>query len=237
MPISLIIYSIYCLTLILASAVTGCCLMRRSWPSRYKLLVIMCCATFLVETFSTYSMQHGFKPGYIYNTWLPLETSTILFILYSRAAHGWTRRLGRVLLGIYLAGVAVSYIFFPPFSEFNTQAVLTGLFMQLFASCASLADMMQDKDNEDRLSVRPMFWMAIAILCSCTLFAVIFSTRGLLINAQFPFGYYFYMPFSYAANTCMYGGFIACFITLKKRQPDAPALDNFHAIHSVRSRN
>jgi hypothetical protein len=157
------------------------------------------------------------KPGYTYNTWLPLETSTILFILCSHAVHDWTRRLGRVLLGVYLAGVAVSYIFFPPFSQFNTQAVLIGLFMQLFASCASLADMLQDKDNEDRLSGRPMFWMAIAILCSCTLFAVIFSTRGLLMSSKFPFGYYFYMPFSYAANTCMYGGFIACFITLRRQ--------------------
>ena len=230
MPISLIIYWIYCLTLVLACAVTACCMVRRNWQFVYKLLVIMCCATFVAETFSTYSLLHSWKPGYIYNVWIPLETSTILFVLCSHAAHGWTRRLGRVLLGIYFTGVAVSYILIPPFSEFNTQAVLVGLFTQLFASCASLIDMLQDKNDEDRLSARPMFWIAIGILCSCTLFAVIFSTQKLLINT-FPLGYYFYMPFSYAANTCMYGGFIAAFITLKKQQPDAPAPDNLPAVH------
>jgi len=235
MPLSIIIYYAYCDGIILLSAVTGCCMMRRSWPFRYRLLVILCCATFGIEMFSVVCSLLGWARGYIYNSWLPLESFAVTYILLGGAVHTWARRLGHILLALFPAGVVLSYALHPVFSKMNVFADQSGVFMQLIASCACLIDMLQDKDMLDRpLTARPLFWVAIGMLGSCSFFAVILSLEQLFVRTSFSFD--MYMPFSYVANTCMYGGFIAAFITLKK-QPYAPAADNIPALHSVSSRD
>jgi hypothetical protein len=231
MPLSFLIYSLYCQGFILAGAVTGCCLMRRNWQFRYKLLVILCCVTFAVELLALYFMMHGLKQSYIYNAWLPVETFTVTFVLLDRAVHAWARRVRSILLVIFPVGVVVSYILNPAFSVMNIYLTQAGLFTQLIASCVSLADILQDKDSLNRpLSARPGFWVAIGMLSSGSLFTIMVSIIQLLIKTKILWE--FYMPFSYAANTCMYGGFIAAFITIKK-QPHAPAADHVPALHSV----
>ena len=82
------------------------------------------------------------------------------------------------------------------------------------AACACLIDMLQDKEMLDRpLTTRPLFWVAVGMLGSCSFFMVILSLEQLFVKTVFR--YDFYMPFSYVANTFMYGGFIACFRTLR----------------------
>ena len=165
MPVSFFVYEIYCQGLILACAIVGCCLMRRNWPFRYKLLVIMSCATFAVEMSVLYLRLHPyFKRNSIYSVWLPLEAFTIVFILYRGATHTWVRSVCRILLMIFSAVVVISYILNP--------------------------------------------------VSSCCIFTFIISMKQLLIKAGFSDS--IYMPFSYAANTFMYGGFIACFVTLRR---------------------
>jgi hypothetical protein len=75
--------------------------------------------------------------------------------------------------------------------------------------------MFQDKDTSNKpLSARPVFWMAIGMLSASSLFTVIISMIQALAKTKFIWA--LFIPFSYAANTCMYGGFIAAFTTLRR---------------------
>jgi hypothetical protein len=217
MPISIIIYYIYCDGIILLSAIMGCRMLRRNWQFRYRLLVILCCATFIIEMVSVVCSILDWTKGYVYNSWLPLESFTVTYILLGRAIHTWASRLGHILLALFSAGVVLSYALHPVFSKINVFADQSGVFMQLIASCACLIDMLQDKEMLERpLTARPLFWVAVGMLGSCSFFAVILSLEQLFVRTKFSLD--IYMPFSYIANTCMYGGFIAAFITLKKQR-------------------
>jgi len=231
MPLSMVIYYAYCDGIILASALIGCYMMRRSWPFRYRLLVILCCATSAIEISSFICSFLDLAKAYIYNIWLPLESFTVTYILLGGALMTWANRFGQILIALFSVGVVLSYALHPVFSRINVFADQSGVFMQLIASCVCLIDMLQDKEMLDRpLTTRPLFWVAIGMLGSCSFFMVILSLEQLFVKTIFR--YDLYMPFSYVANTCMYGGFIAAFITLKKR-PYAFSADNVPGIHPV----
>jgi hypothetical protein len=208
-----IAYAVYLLGLELGCGLTGFFLMRRSWKPWYRLLVVLCCVTFPVEVTGTWFQSHAIPNFGLYNIWGPLEAFTVIYILSREAVYAWTKRMTRILLIALPAGVLACFILGPGMLRGNKIADLVELFTELLAACAILVDMLQDVSDR-LLFTRPMFWMAVGILSYCCIFTVIASVEGLGVRGGIGFEYF--MIFSVAANTFMYGGIIACFVMLRR---------------------
>lgn len=206
-------YSCYGLGLETAAAAIGLASVRKTWTSWYQLLVIMCCATVVSESCTFYFLlRHAFFPA-LYNTWTPIEAFTIAYVLFRETTLQWSRRLLRILLILFPVGLIIYYLFFSDFTKSNMYTDVGGMLLQLIASCAVLVDLLQDMSGVS-LYARPKFWLAMGMLISTCIFTLILANRYFIIDK--PMGLYYYMPFSFVANTCMYGGIIKCFLLLKK---------------------
>jgi hypothetical protein len=213
MPLYYKIYFGYYGTLLLACALTGCLLVRKNWPFWSWLLVVLSCMTFLAEAiaFVFASFTRINHLGW-YNAWIFLETMALLYILSREAVLPSMKRLHRGLLIALPLGTLFCYIGYPAFDRNNEYAMLLYLFLELAAVCAVLADTLRDESDKP-VSGKPIFWLAIGMLFYCSLFIVAFSVGKFLDKLNYPY----FIPFSYAANTFMYGGYIACFIALSRQ--------------------
>jgi hypothetical protein len=146
-----------------------------------------------------------------YNLWALLETGALLYILSGRITLSSGRRLHRILLIALLPGTVLCYIWYPFFHKFNGCAVLFFLFLELIAACTALVDILK-KMYDRPMYKEPMFWLATGMLFYCSLFIVVFSLGQFFNRLSYPV----YLPFACSANTFMYGGFIACFIALRR---------------------
>jgi hypothetical protein len=104
-------------------------------------------------------------------------------------------------------GVVIYFIVRPPFAYIE----LFYLFLELVAACAVLIDILKDVSDKPMYS-RPTFWLATGMLCFSSLYIVVFSL-GQLLNLL---PYTVLLAFTTFDNTFMYGGFIACFIALRR---------------------
>src|SRR3954470_20224574 len=101
MPIKVMIalaYVVFYLGSEIASAVVGLRTMRKTWPWWYKMLVIMCCATVVMECTHIYLIIRGIRTYADYNAWLTIETFITVYVLYREATLRWSRRLLKILL-------------------------------------------------------------------------------------------------------------------------------------------
>ncbi|HVW60894.1 MAG TPA: hypothetical protein VHC48_12680 [Puia sp.] len=211
MPLLFIFYLIYYGALLLTCAITGCRLIRRHWAFWARLLVILSCVTFLVEALIVFLDSRYIYRGTIYTFWLFLETACLLFILSHGTALPWGKRLFKVLLVALPPGAALCFILLPFVGGINIYAMLLYLFLELAAACTVLIDILTDVSDKPMHS-KPMFWLAAGMLFYCSIFIVIYSLGRFIRILYYPY----YIPFSIAANTFMYGGFIACFVTLRR---------------------
>jgi hypothetical protein len=213
MPIYFLIYLVYLQALYLSCALTGCFLLRRNWPLSYKLLVALSCVTLVVELVAMcWALWHINYTG-LYNAWAYVEVGAIIYIQLREVVHAWAKRL-LIFLLVLLSVTAVGlYLLLPAFPRLNGHFLLFFLFIQLIAACAVLVDILQGT-SDSRLSVQPAVWLATGMLFYSSIFLVLHIWGFFLPNeANKYFGI-----FSSAANTCMYGGFIAAFITLRRRE-------------------
>ena len=207
MPTYFLIYGVYLLSLILGCALTGCLLVNKGWSPAYKLLVLLPAVTLVVEGTSTYLIYNRINGVWIYHVWLPLETATIVYFLTREAVHPAVRRLNTIFWASLPVAIATCFIIHPGFRRANVLIMTFYLFVNLVVSCAVLIDILKDGTDRSIFS-RPVSWMAIGILFYSSIFIVVYSVGESLQILGYPI----YVPFSYAANTFMYGGCIACFV-------------------------
>jgi hypothetical protein len=213
-------YLIYCYSLLAVCALTGCLLVKKSWTPWYKLLVILTWITVVVE--AAQLLFQIYKPGQppvfvIYNVWMFVEPFTMIYILYCATAHPVVRRLEKVLLLLLPIGLVICYIHSPRFTDrMNEYVNLMCLFAALIASCSALIDILLDMSDRS-LFAQPVLWLAAGILCFCSTFILIHA-----YGAFYPYQIRkYYVYFSLAGNTFQYGGFIACFLALRKKNKKA----------------
>jgi uncharacterized membrane protein YeaQ/YmgE (transglycosylase-associated protein family) len=142
---------------------------------------------------------------------------SIIFILSLGAMQPVVKRLCRVLLGVLPIGAVICYILSPGFEDrVNEYANLFYLFASLIAACLVLTDILRD------MSDRPPFAQPVLSLAAGILF---YSSTFILIHAIGAFypllmsKYYIY--FSAVGNTFLYGGFIACYFALRRKDKEA----------------
>jgi hypothetical protein len=218
MPVKVVIalaYIIFYLGSEIASAVVGLRTMRKTWPSWYKLLVIMCWFTVVVETLHIVLLFRGVRTYATYNTLLSVETFILVYALYREATLRSIRRLLLVLLIVLPVGLAVCFSFPSGFTNTNNAADTVELIIELMAACAVLIDMLQDMSGASLFS-SPRFWLAAGTLGSSCMFALMIASRKSLEGD--PMEAFYEIPYSCVANTFLYGGIITCFIMLKRAQ-------------------
>ena len=208
----LLFFNYYLLGIEAASAVVGLILVRKSWPSWYRLLVILCCATIVSEVYSYYRFLHHIHSRAHYNTWAPLETFLVVYILFRETTLRWSRRLSMSLLILLPVTLVIAFMLPPGFAQPNMYADTAELLIMLVAACAVLIDVLHDMSGAS-LYANPAFWLALGILVSSSLFTLTIVIRSFVSREVF---IYLNSPFSVIANTFMYGGFIVCFWTLRK---------------------
>jgi len=208
-------YGIYVLATETAAAAVGLATVRKTWPSWYRLLVIMCCATLVSESYAAYLHMHLlYRPSTIlYNFYLPIEALIIVYVLLREATLTWNRRLLTALLVVLPVALIIDYSSSPDIAKPHLYADIGCLLAELIASCTILIDTLQDTSGRS-LHASPKFWLAMGILVSSCSFTVISAARHFMPGNPKIMDYY--MPFSFVANTCMYGGIIKCFLLLKK---------------------
>jgi hypothetical protein len=215
-PIIWLVYNLYLLGIEWAAAIIGQRTIRKSWPQAYKWLVILCWATVAMETVDFPLMIMDVSVFAVYNIWAYLETGAIIYIQSREATYRWAKRLLMAILIVLTAGSAVNYIWGPwasSLSAYNPKFQLFTLFIQVIAACVALIDILSDTSDKP-LSVRPAFWLTAGVLFSGILFTVIFIVY---LFFQGESKRMMYTCYSIAGNTFMYGGFIACFLVLRKK--------------------
>jgi hypothetical protein len=217
MPLYHLIYFVYLQGLYLTCALTGCFLVRRNWPLSCKLLVALSCVTLVVELVAMYCFFRRINYANLYNAWAYVEVGTIIYIQFRAAAHTWAKRLLILLLVTLTATTVAFYLLLPAFPRLSGHFLMFFLFLQLIATCAALVDILQDTSDR-RLSAQPAAWLATGMLFYSSIFLVLHIWGFFFTNEA---NKYFYI-FSFAANTCMYSGFIAAFNTLRSHPPAQP---------------
>jgi len=218
MPVYLLIYIVYLQGLYLSCASTGSFLVRRNWPLSYKLLVALSCVTVVVELVAMYCFLRHINHAGVYNAWAYVEVGTIVYIQLREAVHTWAKRLLILLLVVLTATTVALHLLLPAFPRLSGHFLMFFLFFQLIATCAALVDILQGTSDR-QLSAQPGLWLATGMLFYSSLFLVLHIWGFFFTNEA---NKYFYI-FSFAANTFMYGGFIAAFITLRSHPPIQPA--------------
>ena len=122
------------------------------------------------------------------------------------------KRLLVWLLLVLTVGTAVCYKLIPDFVNTNFSVMLFALFVQLIGTCVALADVLLSTSDKP-LSDRPAFWLAAGMLFYCCIF--ITGHIMAVFLGQYVGPYYSF--FVIVANILMYGGFIACFATLRRQ--------------------
>jgi len=199
--------AIYYYILLLVCALTGSFLIRRHWPLWAKLLVILSWVTQAAEWMAFFCYTRRIDHTGWYTVWVFLETVVILYALFYESTLLWVKRLYWATLIMLPSGVIAFFIMRPPFAYIG----LFYLFVELVASCAVLIDILKDVSDKPMHS-NPKFWLATGMLFFCSLYIVVFSL-GKFLNLL---PYTKILPFGSLANTFMYGGFIACFIALRR---------------------
>jgi len=208
-----ILYTNSLLALECITAILGYRWMRKDWASAYKLLVALSCVTVAVEISAACCIPLHLNFERIYNVWSFVETGTILVIQFLAVTHTWLRCLLMLLLAVLAAGTVAGYRLLPEFTQLNFPVMLFSLFVQLIGSCAALADVLLGTSDRP-LSAQPDFWLATGMLFYCCIFIAghILRVYDTGIAAR-----RFYTFFIIVANIFMYGGFIACFRTLRRQ--------------------
>ena len=218
MLLRLTIYLLYTVCLLgieWASAIVGQRCKRASWQDAYKWLVILCWVTAIVETFDNCFILLRIKHHIIYNIWAYFETGGIICIQLRLLMSRWAKRLLKAMLTILTLGTIVNYIWGPPINDLNVPFELFTLFIQLITTCAALIDLLGGNTSDKPLSDQPAFWLSSGMLFYCSVFILIYIA-GIYFKSPGPIGWFF-MACSTIANAFMYGGFIACFITLRRQ--------------------
>jgi hypothetical protein len=215
-----------------AAAIVGQRCKRTTWQDAYKWLVILCWVTVVVETTGNTLTLLRIKHNIFYNVWGYLETGGIIFIQLRLLMHTWAKRLLIAMLIVLTAGTGINYIWGPSIYELNLPFQLFTLFIQLIATCAALIDFLGGNTSDKPLSAQPAFWLNAGMLFYCSVFILVYIAGIFFTSSdRHQFGYYF-LACIIIANIFMYGGFIACFITLK-RQSYEPAAGNVPDLHRV----
>ena len=204
------IYPIYLNALYLSCFLTGCLLVRKSWPLEYKLLIVLSGLTILVEMTIYINRVHGIDSRGIYNFFAPAECGFIIYILYRASAHPAIKRLNAVLLGFLPISIGIAYYMHPVFTRFNDSAGLFYDFLELIAACSFLIDFLLNQ-SVISLGRQPFFWTASGLLFACSLFTL----QDVLMNYIPTIPNQYLTIYSTIANSFMYAGFIACFICLR----------------------
>jgi len=199
----------------IASAVVGLRTVRKTWPSWYKLLVMMCCITVVIEILHIVLLVRGIHTNATYNTLLCIETFVLVYALYRETTLRLTRRLLLALLIVLPVGLGICFSFPPGFINTNNNADTVELIIELLAACAVLFDLLQDMSGASLFS-SPRFWLAAGTLGSSCMFALMIASRKSMDGD--PREGFYEIPFSCVANTFLYGGIITCFIKLKRAQ-------------------
>lgn len=198
---------IYYDLLLLTCALTGSLLMRRNWRPWSKLLVILSWMTVIIETLAFVCTVKNIYHMTWYTPWVFLETLTLLYILSRGITLLWVKRLHRILLIMLPLGIVSYYVLSPTFVYIG----LLCMFLELAAAGSVLIDILNDVSDTPMYG-KPMFWLATGMLFFCSLYIVVFSL-GLLVNTL---PRIVFLLFGCLANTFMYGGFIACFVALRR---------------------
>lgn len=205
---------IYQQALEVVCAVIGLIMIRRSWPFAYRLLVFICCFIALSELISFACILLHYPSQKFFNIYVSIETITLAYILFCETTLGWSRRLLRVLLIVLPVGLVAAFTL-PAngLSISNMYADTLQLLVLIIASCAVLVDILHDMSGTS-LYTRPAFWFSLTMLVSSSIFLLLEAFMQYMKNhmGTRPF----FMPFIVVANTIMYGGFVKCFLVLKK---------------------
>lgn len=201
---------IYYHILLLVCALTGSILLRRSWAFWARLLVVLTWVTQVAEILAFFAMIRRVDINICYSLWIFLETLTLLYVLSRGTSLPWVKRLHIILMAVLPMGMVLYFILMPAFAYLG----LFFLFLELMAAGAVLIDILADVSDVPMQS-KPIFWLATGMLFYCSLYIVVFSL-GQLLNTL---PHDDFMPFGCLANTFMYGGFIACFVTLRRQAP------------------
>jgi len=211
MPLYFILSLVYFTVLLLSCLLTGWLLVRKSWPLEYKLLVVLCSLTFLVEMSADLLVIHRIYHFWLYNLFAPVECGFILYIFYRGSTDPAVKRLNVLLLACLPPGIAVTYFLHPVFFRLNEPAALLYLFWELIGACAVVIGILLNK-SDSPLGHQPLFWMACGILFYCCIFTLIHAVMNVMPKIQ---NQYFTL-YSFFANTFMYSGFIASFCSLRR---------------------
>jgi hypothetical protein len=208
-----IIYNLYILGIEWGAAIVGQRYKRPAWPRSYKWLVVLCWVTGVVETASLGALLMRVQFSVVHNIWGYVETGTIVFIQLRELTHAVTRRLQWIILVVLTVGTGIYFIRGPLLSGMNLSFLLFTLFIQLIAACIVIIDILISTSDRPPF-VQPAFWLAIGMLFFSAIFSVIYIMEKFIIGEVRVVPYF--LAFSTVANTFMYGGIIACFITLRR---------------------
>ncbi|HWK02014.1 MAG TPA: hypothetical protein VNS58_00185 [Puia sp.] len=220
-----IIFLLYFAVVYLSCFLTGCLLVRKSWPLECKLLVLLSGLTLLVEMVVGLCVVRRIDNLWLYNFFTPVECGFIIYIYYRASVHPAIKRLNVLLLGLLPVSIGMAYWLHPVFNRFNEMAGLVYLFFELLAACSFLIDALLNKSDTPP-GRQPLFWMA----CGVLIYSCIFTVISAVEDHKLKIPYSLYMLYSFVGNTSLYAGFIACFICLHRARR-GPVVTSPYQIH------
>lgn len=199
----------------LASLLVQVVLIKKNWPSWFRLVLMLTCLSCGVEL-SGEIISHGFHKinAWLYNIYTPIQGFLILFTFPAIIQTNKLKATSKNLILIYLSLTVVNYFMHPGgIYNFNDKAVIISLICNVIAVSLYYMDTMRN-DITITLSKQPSFYFATAILLMSVLFICRFAFWNILKSMH---DYQQILTIVIIlANTFMYGGFIAVFICQKR---------------------
>jgi hypothetical protein len=222
---NLLQYCIYDILLV-SCFLTGCIVIRKSWPLEYKLLLALTSLTILIEVTEQicfFFLKMTFVE-WLYNCFTPAECACLLYIFHRASVHPAIKRLNAVLLLFLPVGAGFLYYLYPLFITINDNVVVFYLFIELVSACSIILDLLMGQ-SQSPLTRQPLFWLASGMLFFSGLYIVMVS---IIFKLKMTNNLYIYeMLIQIIANSCMYAGFLICFVRqhhVMTGQPPAQSL-------------
>jgi hypothetical protein len=209
------------LACLLASSVVGFLYKKELKSRQLSLFPWYLLAIFVQETvvFILLRSHTNISTGIIYNIYNPV--SAIFFTTFYARVHfnSRSRVLMMLLLGVFLAAIAITYLWIQPISVYNNYISLAAGFLITFCSLLFLFNYFKLDNPAEEKKWLPVIWITIGLVVFLPVVNISFALYKYLLAYQATiFGQKLYRLIPQSLSIFMYGCFIMAFHLCRRKK-------------------
>ena len=184
--------------------------MKKDWKPQFRIILVLTFISLLIELTGRYiNFFYRESNHWLYNIYIPIQGFLGLLIFSKFTTILKVKSIIKRLMIFFIVSHFLSYYFHQEFFTLNNYAIILSLVCNCIAASLFYYDVMAN-DVQTQLLKQPGFWFATGVFFMSVIFICRFAFWNIIISYA---GYKTIFPYIInAANTFLYGGFIATFI-------------------------